>query len=316
MMNELADVFEVLSRGSVLSTAADSLRLARGDVLEFGCDGQKLMASVFRVDLSAWQWISKSARLRDSAIHDRRQTKAKAIITFLVLSSKSHLPQQPTTMGRGQLVFKKKSKTKHTLDSHDGSSTSKLQHRGPTSIESSSTSAAGRASLAATAEPQQQEAMMVPQILTGTGKISSSGTVVTGYGTLFEKELSVGDAILIGAGTPEQEMRVVTMRLSNISLNLSSAFSNNIKTPTEFSYIHKPRDKQKEARLAAKKQQLDQRHEKEHTLGTYVGDRGEVVYREKTEHGSYRIKKDKLDGEVTRSDLLDIRAKRASDKYC
>jgi hypothetical protein len=213
-------------------------------------------------------------------------------------------------MGRGQLVFKKKNKTKHTLDGHG------KPNRGP--IESTVTTARlsnATASSSSAAEPQEA-ADAAPQIRAGSGKITSSGTVVTGYGTVFEKELSADDAILVFVGTPQQEMRVVTMRLSNISLNLSSAFSNNLKTPTEFSYIHKPRDKQKEARAAAKKQQLDQRHEKEHTMGAFIGERGEVVYREKTEHGSYRFKKDKLDGEVTRSDLLDIRAKRASDKYC
>jgi hypothetical protein len=44
-----------------------------------------------------------------------------------------------------------------------------------------------------------------------------------------------------------------------------------------------------------------------------------VVYRERTEHGNYRIKQMKVvDGNAitNRSDLLDMRSKKTSDKYC
>jgi hypothetical protein len=43
-----------------------------------------------------------------------------------------------------------------------------------------------------------------------TGKITTSGTVVTGHGTSFDKEfLNQGDALIIMRGD-EQEMRIVT----------------------------------------------------------------------------------------------------------
>jgi len=88
----------------------------------------------------------------------------------------------------------------------------------------------------------------MPSIQTGTGKITTSGTVVTGHDTLFVKELGVGDALLVG-----DEMRVVTMRLSDTSVNLSSAFSQNLKEPTKFKYVPKPKNPNHELEQKKKK---------------------------------------------------------------
>jgi hypothetical protein len=41
-----------------------------------------------------------------------------------------------------------------------------------------------------------------------------------------------------------------------------------------------------------------------------------LVYRERTEHGGYRIRKEIINEDATRSDLLNMRAKKKSDKYC
>lgn len=48
------------------------------------------------------------------------------------------------------------------------------------------------------------------------------------------------------------------------------------------------------------------------------GDGQELVYRERTEHGGYRIRREVIrDGNrVTRTDLLDMRTQKKSDKYC
>jgi len=166
----------------------------------------------------------------------------------------------------------------------------------------------------------------------GTGKITVSGTVVTGHdgSTKFTRELDVGDAILLG-----EEMRVVTMLLSDSSLNLSSGFSSNVDTskPSSFRYVKKP-SHQSDAERKRKARELERErdeHVAAHAFGTYAskgGDGGagskkghqqqELVYRERTEHGSYRIKREKVskpDG-VTRTDLLEMRLKKKSDKYC
>jgi hypothetical protein len=207
-------------------------------------------------------------------------------------------------MGKGALVFKgdakptkKKKKAKHTTSS---STTSGSE------IPSSETAAYAKQQppqkASSAAAPADAAA---PKIQTGAGLITTSGTVVTGHnGTQFLRQLRVGDALMVG-----NEMRVVTMCLSNASVNLSSALGNNLTAPTPFSYITKPR--------STKALPKNDDHETGATAsGTYASNQ-ELVYREKTQNGSYRIVKKQLDQQdVTRGDLLEMRAKKKSDKYC
>ena len=223
-------------------------------------------------------------------------------------------------MGRGALVFKgddkpkkKKKKAKHHAANTDGASSSMLANTSSSSdpVAARNPEAPTRASSAK--ESASSSAAAAPKIMKGTGTLTTSGTVVTGYETRFLKELAVGNALLIGT-----EMRVVTMSLSNGSVNVSSAFSQNYGTPVSFQYIPKPKTKgsnsTREEELAAK-----ERMEQQNVSGTYASN-NELVYREPTANGSYRIVKKKLsvkDGDVvSRGDLLEMRAKRKSDKYC
>lgn len=212
------------------------------------------------------------------------------------------------TMGKGKLLFKgdktkkKKKKSKHSIKEvetdHGASVTAPMHLTVPNkpSIKKSST-----------------ESSSVPTLKKGTGQITSSGTVVTGHDTIFEKEVSAGDALMCIVDGRE-ELRVITMRLSNQSLNLSSAFSESIKTPQSFQYIRKPRDIAKEQRDALKKQRETKQNLQQHAFDLYSA--GSLVYREKTETGSYRIKREQADGASSRGDLLRMRAKKTSDKYC
>lgn len=183
---------------------------------------------------------------------------------------------------------------------------------------------------------QQSQSQPLPQIVVGRGKITVSGTVVTGYDTRFSTDVQVGDAIIAN-----NEMRVITMRLSDISLNLSSPFSPSILTskPFSYSYICKPRDVTKESELEQRKVAIEkaadiERHQNAfasvvtttNTTNTLSADimnlnnaASTIVYRERTEHGNYRIKHLKVpEGKAiaNRSEMLDIRSKKASDKYC
>jgi hypothetical protein len=112
-----------------------------------------------------------------------------------------------------------------------------------------------------------------------------------------------------------EEMRIVTMVLSQISISISSAFSSDLKTPTQYKFINKPRDVNKEKADRARKAMADKEEVERLAMGTY-GNKGEIVYREKTEHGSYRIRREQADGEMSRSDLLSARSKKKSDRYC
>eukprot|EP00569_Conticribra_weissflogii_P004927 CAMPEP_0171332244 /NCGR_PEP_ID=MMETSP0878-20121228/3234_1 /TAXON_ID=67004 /ORGANISM="Thalassiosira weissflogii, Strain CCMP1336" /LENGTH=232 /DNA_ID=CAMNT_0011832943 /DNA_START=280 /DNA_END=978 /DNA_ORIENTATION=+ len=162
-----------------------------------------------------------------------------------------------------------------------------------------------------------------PKVINGRGLITTSGTVVTGHETNFQSQLRTGDAILAGVSTANnktrEEMRVITMVSSPISISLSSTFSNDLKNPTPFTFINKPRDIHKEHATKAQMAKEEQEAIESQAMGTYRGNaRGEVVYREKTEHGGYRIRRERFEGggDLDRSDLLNVRAKKKSDRYC
>jgi len=154
-----------------------------------------------------------------------------------------------------------------------------------------------------------------PSINIGTGRISTSSTVVSGHGTSFKSQLRVGDAILAYTQKGDEEMRVVTMVLSNISASISSAFSSSISTPMPFKYISKPRDDKRDMATKMAKAKQEQEEVEQRAMGTY-GEKGVITYRIKTEHGGYRIKKEEAKSDMTRSDLLSVRAQKKSDRYC
>lgn len=220
-------------------------------------------------------------------------------------------------MGRGKLLFKgddpKKKKKKKSKHNSSSTATATI----PEADETPS-------SVARLPQQQQQQQYAskpaAPQVVSCTGEITSSGNVISGLSTRFEREIVAGDALIVmvldsKTGKEQQEMRVVTMRLSNISLSVSSAFSSNVKHPTAFSVIRKPRDEAKQRRNAERSRLLNRKEEEEKASGTF-GSTEELVYRERTEHGSYRIKRAKVAEGAGRESLLDMRSKKTSDKYC
>ena len=223
-------------------------------------------------------------------------------------------------MGKGALVFKgdkpkgkkKRKKSKHssaTTTSRSGATASVHNHD-----DTHAVAAAIHGGPSHTTPVPAAASAAPPQIEDGIGRISTSGTVMTGQGTKFLKSLRSGDAILVNIGGME-EMRVLTMVVSDVSAALSTPFSVDVKIPAEFKYIQKPRNVAKERADAAKKIKVTKEEEERSAFGLY-GTGTEFVYRETTEHGSYRIKREKIDGNVTRGDLLERRTKKKSDKYC
>lgn len=227
-------------------------------------------------------------------------------------------------MGRGLLVFKgekpKKKKKKSKHDRHDDAAGAAAS----TAEESSSflppPAAADVERKPAPVEPPvpaPTPAVMTPTIRTGRGTITTSGTVVTGLDTKFTKDLRQGDALLIRReDTGQDEMRVITMLLSDISINLSSPFSVNLTKPSTYRFIPKPRNKTRETKQAREKAAREAIEEEARASGTGAAAAQELVYRERTAHGSYRIRRKQLDGEASREELLNLRAKKTSDKYC
>ena len=156
-----------------------------------------------------------------------------------------------------------------------------------------------------------------PSVGIGRGLISTSSSVVMGHGTSFKSELRVGDAILVPSATSNDhdEMRVITMILSNASASISSAFSSDLKTPTAYRYINRPRDDVRDGVMRAARARREQEEVEQRAMGTYGDNKGEIVYREKTEHGGYRIRRERATTDMTRSDLLSVREKNKSDRY-
>ena len=229
-------------------------------------------------------------------------------------------------MARGKLTFKgeakakkKKTSSKKKSGEDDNATNINVNNEADVSIgavgDRSSGSAAAAASSGRSTVSKEASQNEGPQIRTGQGTITTSSTVVQGYGTNFKSELRVGDAILVRNEKGVEEMRVITMFLSPISISLSSAFSSNVKTPSPFKYITKPRNDKKEkamkiAMARAEKEAIELRAQ-----GTYGGEK-EIIYREKTANGGYRIRKEKATTEMSRSDLMAVRAKKKSDRYC
>mmetsp|Transcript_13183 Transcript_13183/g.25185 ORF Transcript_13183/g.25185 Transcript_13183/m.25185 type:complete len:247 (-) Transcript_13183:441-1181(-) len=246
-------------------------------------------------------------------------------------------------MARGKLVFKgekakkKKSSSKRKSDgtSHpnpsttgggevavgvvtatssigDGGSAQNLDAAAPSPTHEGSTSAIGELE---TNDDADENLNQGPKVKSGQGLITTSQCVCRGHGTAFKPELRAGDAIIARTKKGVEEMRVVTMVLSPVSISISSAFSSDLSTPTPFNYISKPRDDKKEKAARAQKARREQTEVEERAMGSY-GAKGEIIYREKTEHGGYRIRKEKATTEMTRSDLLAVRKKKKSDRYC
>lgn len=208
-------------------------------------------------------------------------------------------------MGRGQLVFKgEKAKKKKNKAKHE--------QKQDTKVETVNASLPKQDDVPNVTKPAQSTTTSSsPKIENGIGNITTSGTVVMGHGTSFTSLVSVGDAILVQVDENQpQEMRVITMCLSNTSINLSSPFSRNLTTPTSFLFIRKPKASG-QSRATKNKLELED-HEK---ASGFQGS-NELVYRESTEHGSYRIKREIVEGDVSRTHLLEMRAKKKSDKYC
>ena len=72
----------------------------------------------------------------------------------------------------------------------------------------------------------------------GTGRITSSSTIISGHYTKFMDELKPGDAIIVTHPTSlVEEMKVVRIVVSNSSMSISSAFSSDLISTTLFKYV-------------------------------------------------------------------------------
>jgi len=158
------------------------------------------------------------------------------------------------------------------------------------------------------------------KIEAGKGRITSSGVTVQGHETAFMDQLSVGDAIIIThPSTLADETKVVRMVLSNTSIGISSAFSRDLISTTEFRFVKAPKVAQDLEREQERKRERLQADEKA-AVGTYASAGGSVfTYRVKKEgaSGGYKIITESVSGGAkTRGELLDMRATKKADRHC
>lgn len=159
------------------------------------------------------------------------------------------------------------------------------------------------------------------EVRAGTGRVSSSGTVITGHETAFMDELRSGDALIVAHPTTlVDETRIVTMVVSNVSISVSSAFSSDLVSTCAFRYVSAPRDYEETPEMRAIRLKNQEAAQQDAALGDY-GSSNALVYRKRKKgvvggSNGYEIIREKLDDDKSRTELLDMRIKHKSDRHC
>lgn len=98
----------------------------------------------------------------------------------------------------------------------------------------------------------------------------------------------------------------------------SAPFSADLVTGAAYYILRLPQEAE-HPEAAAERDAKKRRDEERAAFGTYASDGGKTfTYRVKKEgaYGGYKIVTEHLDGGRTREDLLEMRAKKKSDRYC
>ena len=170
---------------------------------------------------------------------------------------------------------------------------------------------------------EEEEAARVPRSWCSPARgASASGTTVQGHeGTKFMRELRAGDAVVITHPTTLcDETRLVKMVLSDSSMGISSAFSSDLISRTLFRYVKAPEaegHKERAAEMLESKKRKKVQDE-DAAFGTYAGAGGtKFTYRERKKIGTgYLIKTEETGAELSRSELMEMRSKKKSDRMC
>jgi len=155
----------------------------------------------------------------------------------------------------------------------------------------------------------------------GTGRITSSGQIVTGYETEFLRELRVNDALIIThPSTLIEETRIIKMIVSNGGMSISSGFSTDLISTTKFRYLHPPEEEGEGGREAREEEgrKREKAGEEDKAFGTYGGGGGtKLVYRVKKggTYGGYKIVTEDTGAALSRTELLEKRLQHKSDRH-
>jgi len=146
----------------------------------------------------------------------------------------------------------------------------------------------------------------------GVGRLITSSTTIHGKDTKFLTQIKNGDFIIVqNPTTLQKEEKEVSIVLSDKSASLKSPFSFDIISFSQFDIRKKSEWKEPEESLESKYEEKLQKMSKKIQKPEAV-----LEYREKTGMWGYKSVKTKFDKEMTREELLDMRAKKSRDKFC
>ena len=202
--------------------------------------------------------------------------------------------------------IKKKKKKKKRKHNDDGSSPSAKRTKSSTTTSASFSTT--------TTTPQFER-------IDGKGRLLTSGSTVYGKDTMFFRQVKIGDALLVKhPASMKEEVRVVKLILSDISISLSSAFSSDLISNQSYCILKKPQ-LSKEAQEAQVKQEAQEKLDKQDNVsnsayGTYGNTGSKITMRVKcgSAFGGYKIVTVNADKKLSRSEMLDLRCKAKGDR--
>ena len=139
-----------------------------------------------------------------------------------------------------------------------------------------------------------------------------------GKSTLFFKEIKIGDALLVKHPTSlKDEIRVVKMILSDISISLSSSFSTDLISNQMFFILKQPelRAEDRQAALEAAQQAKVAKTADVHA-SAYGTSAVSMRVKSGSAFGGYKIVTVQADKKMSRSDMLNMRAGKKGDRMC
>jgi hypothetical protein len=158
------------------------------------------------------------------------------------------------------------------------------------------------------AEAHEEEIWTEQSKTQGDGKIVSSSTTITGYGTHFKSQVESGDAIeLISSDdgqnenedTDEPQLRLVKFVLSDTSLSINSPFEPDLSKKSDYFILKLPKQV-----ITQEKKEAEARKRKREEEGKALGEFADGVKRVDTSSSK------------SREELLFERMKKKGDKFC
>lgn len=158
--------------------------------------------------------------------------------------------------------------------------------------------------------------VVVHERVAGTGRITTSGTTVSGKDTVFTKELARGDWIFPIDGTTGRSSQTkvrVSMVLSDRSLILEAALPRDVITFSQF-------DIQKQDTIEAGEEEIEHQFAerlKAQEIGLDTRPVQTVVeIKKKSGMWGYKTERVVMNGDLSREEVIKLRAQHKKDKWC